>query len=81
MRGLKSPEDDPQRIYLTLDDTGNQASGRHRIGVSYQNANLFDRDEVLTLGLHHLPGCPDQRQNDVFSIGFRKPPVRHRRQK
>ena len=30
---LEITEDDPQRIYLTLDDTGNQASGRHRIGV------------------------------------------------
>lgn len=70
---LEITEDDPQRIYLTLDDTGNQASGRHRIGVSYQNANLFDRDEVLTLAYITSPDAPTNVKNDVFSIGFRKP--------
>lgn len=42
-------EEDPERIYLTLDNTGTKASGKHRIGIAYQNANLGNSDQVLTL--------------------------------
>jgi hemolysin activation/secretion protein len=42
-------EEDPSRFYVTLDNTGNKATGYARLGVSYQNANLFNRDQVLTL--------------------------------
>jgi hemolysin activation/secretion protein len=33
-------EEDPSRFYVTLDNTGNKATGYARLGVSYQNANL-----------------------------------------
>ena len=42
-------EEDPERFFVTLDNTGTKATGKHRLGVSYQNANVNNRDQVLTL--------------------------------
>ena len=42
-------EEDPERFYVTLDNSGTKASGKHRVGVSYQNANIGNGDQVLTL--------------------------------
>lgn len=82
-------EEDPERIYLTLDNTGTKASGKHRIGIAYQNANLGNSDQVLTLAYTTAldpPGgmkilgnrmLPWQDGNgvkvDIFSIGYRLP--------
>jgi len=82
-------EEDPERFYVTLDNTGTKASGKHRLGVSYQNANLGNSDQVLTLAYTTAvdpPGgmkvlgnriIPSQDGNgvkvDIFSIGYRLP--------
>ncbi len=82
-------EEDPERFYLTLDNTGTKASGKHRIGIAYQNANLGNSDQVLTLAYSTAadpPGgmkvfgnrvFPWQDGNgvkvDIFSIGYRLP--------
>lgn len=82
-------EENPERIYLTLDNTGTKASGKHRVGVSYQNANVGNSDQVLTLAYTTAvdpPGGmkilgnrinPGQDGNgvkvDIFSIGYRLP--------
>jgi hemolysin activation/secretion protein len=82
-------EENPERIYLTLDNTGTKASGKHRLGVSYQNANIANSDQVLTLAYTTAvdpPGGmkilgnrvnPGQDGNgvkvDIFSIGYRVP--------
>lgn len=70
-------EQDPQRVFLTLDNTGTVATGRHRLGVAYQNANLLGRDEMLTLAYTTSPDIwldhPDNVKVDIYSIAFRKP--------
>lgn len=66
-------EDDPDRIYLTLDNTGTKASGKHRIGVSYQNANMANRDQVLTLAYTTAVDAPGGVKVDIFSVGYRLP--------
>ncbi|MCF8197732.1 MAG: hypothetical protein K9J42_03110 [Sulfuritalea sp.] len=82
-------EENPRRFYVTLDNTGTKASGKHRLGVSYQNANVGNRDQVLTLAYTTAidpPGgmkilgnraLPWQDANgvkvDIFSIGYRLP--------
>ena len=82
-------EEDPDRLYLTLDNTGTKASGKHRLGVAYQNANFGNSDQVLTLAYTTAldpPGgmkilgnrvLPWQDGNgvkvDIFSIGYRLP--------
>lgn len=82
-------EENPERFYLTLDNTGTKASGKHRLGFSYQNANVGNSDQVLTLAYTTAvdpPGGmkilgnrinPGQDGNgvkvDIFSIGYRLP--------
>lgn len=66
-------EEDPDRIYLTLDNTGTQASGKHRVGVSYQNSNIANHDQVLTLAYTTALDAPGGVKVDIFSIGYRLP--------
>ena len=82
-------EETPERFYVTLDNTGTKASGKHRIGISYQNANVGNSDQVLTLAYTTAadpPGgmkilgnrmIPGQDGNgvkvDIFSVGYRLP--------
>ncbi len=66
-------EEDPHRVYLTVDNTGTKSSGKHRIGVSYQNANVWNRDQVLTLAYTTALDQPSGVKVDVFSIGYRLP--------
>ena len=82
-------EENPERFYMTLDNTGTKATGKHRLGVAYQNANLGNSDQVLTLAYTTAldpPGgmkilgtrmLPWQDGNgvkvDIFSIGYRLP--------
>ena len=39
----------PHKVFVTLDNTGSQSTGKYRVGVGYQNNNMFNRDEALTL--------------------------------
>ncbi len=39
----------PRKIFLTLDNTGNQSTGMYRTGVGLQHNNLFNRDQAATL--------------------------------
>ncbi len=66
-------EEDPDRIFLTFDNTGTKASGKHRVGLSYQNANLMNRDQVLTLAYVSTPDGPRGVKVDIFSAGYRLP--------
>lgn len=82
-------EEIPDRFYVTLDNTGTKGSGKHRLGFSYQNANVGDSDQVLTLAYTTAadpPGGmkilgnrinPGQDGNgvkvDIFSVGYRLP--------
>jgi hemolysin activation/secretion protein len=50
----------PQRFSVTLDNTGNQQTGNYRLGLGYQHANLWDRDQVLTL---QYVGAPNDNQH------------------
>jgi hemolysin activation/secretion protein len=86
---LEVKEEDPERFYATLDNTGTKATGKHRLGVSYQNANVGNSDQVLTLAYTTAidpPGgmkilgnrvIPSQDGTgvkvDIFSIGYRLP--------
>jgi hemolysin activation/secretion protein len=66
-------EENPQRAFVTLDGTGTAATGRTRLGVAYQNANLFDRDHTLTLAYTGSPDTPTGVKVDIFSLGYRVP--------
>lgn len=82
-------EEDPSRFYVTLDNTGTKGSGKHRLGFSYQNANVGNSDQVVTLAYTTAvdpPGGMKILGNrvfpwnegtgvkvDIFSIGYRLP--------
>jgi len=66
-------EEDPTRFYITLDNTGTKASGKHRVGVSYQNANVDNSDQVLTLAYTTAADAPGGVKVDIYSIGYRLP--------
>ena len=66
-------EEAPERVYVTLDNTGTKASGKHRIGISYQNSNIANRDQVLTLAYTTALDQPSGVKVNVYSIGYRLP--------
>jgi hemolysin activation/secretion protein len=39
----------PHKVFVTLDNTGTPSTGMYRTGVGYQNNNMFNRDQALTL--------------------------------
>src|SRR3990172_3742292 len=66
-------EENPQRVFVTADSTGTDATGRSRVGVAYQNANLFKLDHTLTLAYTGSPDAPAGVKVDIFSVGYRLP--------
>ena len=63
----------PWRGFVTYDNTGNAATGQHRLGVALQHANLFDRDHVATLAYTGAPEKPAGTKVDIWSLGYRIP--------
>ena len=66
-------EDNPQRFYVTLDNTGTHTSGKNKIGLAYQNANLFNRDQILTLAYTTAIDAPGGVDVEIYSVGYRLP--------
>jgi hemolysin activation/secretion protein len=72
-------EQDPTRFYVTLDNTGTEETGMHRLGFAYQNANLLGGDEMLTLAYTTSPevvfnvGDAKDVKVDIYSVAFRMP--------
>lgn len=61
----------PQRIGASLDNTGNAATGHTRVGISYQHANLWNRDHVVTA--QFLTSLEHSDRVKVYSAGYRAP--------
>jgi len=57
-------DSDPNRFIVTLDNTGTPATGRHRLGLAYQNTNLFNNDHILTLAVTGAPDLPQTRSSN-----------------
>lgn len=70
---IEVTDNHPRRIYLTGDNTGTGATGKHRVGATFQHANLFNRDHVLTLTYITSPDKPTGVDVDIFSVGYRLP--------
>jgi hemolysin activation/secretion protein len=68
---LRIEDESPVKTYVTLDDSGTAATGRSRLGIGYQHANLFDRDHVLTL---QAIGSPEKADAvAILGAGYRLP--------
>ena len=54
-----------------MNDTGSDETGETRIGVAYQNNNLFDKDHTVTLSFATSP----EQSGDVqqYSAAYQAP--------
>lgn len=66
---------DPQALYFVLDNTGTEETEDERLTVSYQHANLLDRDHTVTASLTTSPADTDKASQ--FGVSYRIPMYRH----
>lgn len=68
---VKVVDDKPWKGFVTLDNTGNKATGVSRLSVGYQHANLANRDQVLTL---QYTASPEKLSDvSIYGLGYRLP--------
>jgi hemolysin activation/secretion protein len=68
---IKVSDEKPWKAGLTLDNTGNEQTGKQRLGLSYQHGNLFNRDHVLTAQYQTAPQNP--KDVNVYALAYRVP--------
>jgi hemolysin activation/secretion protein len=64
-------ESNPVQYLVGYNNTGNHSTGRHRVSLGIQHANLFGRDHVGTLQYQSSPEDPGRVK--IFSAGYRVP--------
>jgi hemolysin activation/secretion protein len=57
---VRVSDERPNKLSLTLDNTGTQQTGNFRVGVGYQNSNLWNRDHVLNAQYVTAPNDDDR---------------------
>jgi hemolysin activation/secretion protein len=84
---LRVVDESPEKYSLTIDNTGSAQTGRLRVGLGYQNANLGGKDDVLSAVYVTAPyadhldesGRPDRyslipsRKVNIIGLGYRLP--------
>lgn len=84
---LRVVDENPSKRSVTIDNTGNSQTGQLRVGLGYQHANAFERDQVLTLqwvmapyrdvanqdGEHKNFDLWPSRKVTIFGAGFKIP--------
>src|SRR6267154_305237 len=68
---VRVTDEKPGRTSVFADNTGTPATGNLRTGLGYQNANLFNGDDVLSAQLITSPGHASDVK--VFGAGYRVP--------
>lgn len=62
---------DPRRLSVSLDNTGNQNTGRARVGFAFQHSNVFDRDHVFTA--QYITSPSKIKDVAVYGAGYKIP--------
>lgn len=57
---VRVADERPNKLSMTLDNTGTQQTGLFRLGLGYQNANMFNRDQVLSMQYVTAPNDDDK---------------------
>ncbi|MBI5911822.1 MAG: ShlB/FhaC/HecB family hemolysin secretion/activation protein [Betaproteobacteria bacterium] len=57
---VRIADERPNKLSVTLDNTGTQQTGVFRVGVGYQNSNLWNRDHVLNAQYVSAPNDDDR---------------------
>jgi hemolysin activation/secretion protein len=68
---VKVVDDSPVKRSVAFDNTGTSNTGRFRLGLGIQHANMFNRDHVATLQYITNPEHPSTVA--VFGLGYRIP--------
>ena len=68
---IRVKDEAPWKIGISADNTGDKQTGRSRLGVLLQHANVFNRDQLLTLQYITSPEKVDHVS--IYSIGYRVP--------
>ena len=68
---LQVADEKPWKAGLTFDNTGDEHTGRFRMGVLFQDANIFNRDHLLTLQYITSTSQPDHV--GIYGMGYRVP--------
>ena len=70
-------DQDPQRWMVNFDNSGTKETGRNRLGLAYQYANLMGGDESLIVAYTTSPDIwmkqPENIKVDIYSVAFHKP--------
>ena len=61
----------PRKVFLTLDNTGNQSTGMYRTGIGYQHNNLFNRDHAATF--NYITSPDHAKDVSQLSASYRFP--------
>src|SRR5208283_4190833 len=64
-------DEKPWKVGLSFDNTGDEHTGRFRAGVLFQDADIFNRDQLLTLQYITSSSQPDHVS--IFGMGYRIP--------
>jgi hemolysin activation/secretion protein len=62
---------DPRRWSASLDNTGNQNTGRARLGLAFQDSNMWERDHVMTAQFITSPSKFEEVL--VLGLGYKIP--------
>jgi hemolysin activation/secretion protein len=57
---VRVSDERPNKLSMTLDNTGTQQTGLFRVGVGYQHSNLWNRDHVLNAQYVTAPNDDDR---------------------
>lgn len=68
---LTVEDEKPWTVGINLDNTGNESTGEHRVGVVVQHANIAGRDHVLSL--QYTTTIEKPSQVSVYGVGYRIP--------
>lgn len=68
---LRLEDEKPWKTFLTADNTGTPETGRTRLGVGFQHANLFNRDHVGTV--QYITSVEKPKEVSIYGFGYRVP--------
>lgn len=68
---IRVSDERPWKVGATLENSGTDQTGKRRLGFSFQHANLWNRDHVLTLQYQTAPEQPHDVK--VYALAYRVP--------
>lgn len=72
---LKVSDEKPWTLSSTLDNTGNRSTGRSRLSMSYQHANIANRDHIMSLQYTTSTEYPNRV--NIYGMGYHLPIYRY----